>query len=256
MADTHSFLDFDGQWIVVTGASSGLGRAVAVELARYGARLVLVGRDKGRLVETGARLGQAEHRVLALDLTRHDAITPEISQLRQEIGPIYGMCHAAGVVATRPLHATSVEVVQAQLDVNLLAGLELARAVCRRDVMTPEGGSLLFFSSVYGHVGMPGQIGYSATKGAVAAAVRAMAIELARRRIRVNCISPGLVFTEMTEQALGQLSAEHVEKIKAAHPLGSGQPEDVARAAVFLLAPGTRWITGADLSVDGGYTAQ
>jgi NAD(P)-dependent dehydrogenase (short-subunit alcohol dehydrogenase family) len=256
VADTRSFLDFDGQWIVVTGASSGLGRAVAVELARYGARLVLVGRDEGRLVETGARLGRAEHRVLALDLTRHDAITPEISQLRQAIGPIYGMCHAAGVVATRPLHATSVAVVQAQLDVNLLAGLELARAVCRRDVMTPEGGSLLFFSSVYGHVGMPGQIGYSATKGAVAAAVRAMAIELARRRIRVNCISPGLVFTEMTEQALGQLSAEHVEKIKAAHPLGSGQPEDVARAAVFLLAPGTRWITGADLSVDGGYTAQ
>ena len=146
--------------------------------------------------------------------------------------------------------------VQAQLNVNLLAGLELARVICRRDVMTPEGGSLLFLSSVYGQVGMPGQIGYCATKGALVAAARAMAIELARRKIRVNCISPGLVFTEMTKQALGVLSADHVDKLKAAHPLGIGEPEDVARAAVFLLAPSNRWITGADLAVDGGFTAQ
>lgn len=256
MADQRSFLDFAGRWVVVSGASSGLGRAVAIELARHGARLVLLGRDEVRLAETAAACVDTECRVLSFDLARHESIAPEIARIQQETGPIYGLCHAAGVVDTRPLQANKIEIIQRQLDVNLLAGLELARAVCRRDVMTSEGGSLVFISSVYGSVGMPGQIGYCATKGAINAAVRALAIELARRNIRVNSLSPGLVFTGMTEQALGLLSAEHVEKLKAAYPLGPGQPEDVARAAVFLLAPGTRWITGADLAVDGGFTAQ
>jgi len=103
---------------------------------------------------------------------------------------------------------------------------------------------------------MPGQIGYCASKGALAAAARAMAIELARRKVRVNCVSPGLVFTAMTEEAFSLLSHEQVEKIKAAYPLGPGRPEDVARAVVFMLAPGTPWITGVDLPVDGGFTAQ
>lgn len=251
-----SFLDFEERWVVVSGASSGLGRATAIELARHGARLVLIGRDAARLAETAAGLGGAEHRVLALDLARHDAIAPAIIGLRQDVGPLYGLCHAAGVVETRPLPTNTVAVVQSQLDVNLLAGLELARALCRRDVMAADGGSLLFIASIYGHVGMPGQIGYCATKGALVAAARAMAIELARRKIRVNTLSPGLVMTLMTERSLGMLSAEQTDKLKAAHPLGPGQPEDVARAAVFMLAPTTRWITGTDLAVDGGFTAQ
>jgi NAD(P)-dependent dehydrogenase (short-subunit alcohol dehydrogenase family) len=86
--------------------------------------------------------------------------------------------------------------------------------------------------------------------------VRALAIELARRNVRANCISPGLVFTPMTQHSLEKLSAEQVERLKAAHPLGLGTPQDVARAAAFLLAPSSRWITGADLAVDGGLTAQ
>jgi NAD(P)-dependent dehydrogenase (short-subunit alcohol dehydrogenase family) len=256
MASSDLFLSFAGRWVVVSGASSGIGRAIAVELARNGASVALVGRDEARLAESASLLGGAPHRVVALDLSRHDAIAPAIVELKKEVGALYGLCHAAGVVATRPLQVNTVDVVQAQLDVNLLAGLELARAVCRRDVMTSDGGSLLFLSSVYGRVGMPGQIGYCATKGAVVAAVRAMAIELARRQIRVNCLSPGLVTTGMTEQAFAALSEEQVQRLKAAHPLGIGEPEDVARAAAFLLAPQSRWITGADLAIDGGFTAQ
>jgi len=251
-----SFLDFEGRCVVVTGASSGLGRAIAIELARQGARLLLVGRDGGRLSETQQALQGDGHRQLILDLSRHGSIAGAIEAVRPETGPLYGLCHAAGVVTTRPLQATKVDVMQAQIDINLLAGVELARVVCRRDVMTEGAGSVVFISSVYGQVGMPGQIGYCASKGALVAAARAMAIELARRHVRVNCVSPGLVFTAMTEKAFSLLSQDQVEKIKGSYPLGPGRPEDVARAVVFLLSPGTPWITGVDLPVDGGFTAQ
>lgn len=255
-SETQSFLDFGGRWVFVSGASSGLGQAAAVELARHGARVVLSGRDEQRLAQTAALLGGAEHRILPLDLASPESITPAIQQLRQSTGPLYGLCHAAGTVLTRPLQSNTVDTVRGQLDVNLLAGLELARALCRRDVMTEEGGSLLFVSSAYGHVGVAGQIAYCASKGALYSAARAMAVELARRKVRVNTVSPGLVMTSMTEHALGMLTPEQVERIRASHPLGVGQPEDVARAAVFLLAPASRWITGTDLTVDGGFTAQ
>jgi NAD(P)-dependent dehydrogenase (short-subunit alcohol dehydrogenase family) len=102
---------------------------------------------------------------------------------------------------------------------------------------------------------MPGEVSYSASKGAILAASRAMAVELARRKIRVNTLSPGLVKTGMTDVAFSVLSEKHRKELEDDHPLGIGTPEDVARAAVFLLAPQNTWITGINLVIDGGYTA-
>lgn len=250
------FLEFHGKWVVVSGASAGIGQACAVELSRHGARLVLIGRNEPGLTQTVSELEGEGHETVRLDLTSVPAIGAEILRIATKVGRLYGLCHAAGVVATSPLSTSTVDVVQSMMSVNVLAGLELARAVTRRNVMEPEGGSLVFLSSIYGKVGAAGETGYCATKGAIAAAVRAMAIELARRRIRVNSISPGLVKTPMTDTALSILSSEQVTAIEAKHPLGPGTPADVARAAVFLLAPATTWITGTDLTVDGGYSAQ
>lgn len=250
------FLDFQGKKVLVSGASSGIGRAVSVELSRRGASLVLLARDRERLTETGALLGSAEYHIICLDLKEHSVILPKIRALSQQVGRVYGLCHCAGLVETRPLSSCKVEGLKSMLDVNLISGIELARAVCRRDVMEENGGSILFISSIYALVGMAGQISYSASKGAISAAVRAMAVELARRKIRVNTLSPGLVRTHMTNKALSLLSEQQVSNLEEAHPLGTGSPEDVARAAVFLLAPQNSWITGADLVIDGGYTAR
>jgi NAD(P)-dependent dehydrogenase (short-subunit alcohol dehydrogenase family) len=250
-----SFLAFDGRAIVVTGASSGIGRACAIELAAHGARILMIGRDAARLHETDAQLAGSGHQAAVLDLEDVENIAPAIRRIAEAAGPLYGLCHAAGVVETAPLSTTTADVVIRMMRVNVLAGLELARTVTRRDVMTPEGGSLLFLSSVYATGGAAGETGYSATKGAVAAAVRSMAVELARRRIRVNSISPGMVRTAMSESALSVLSSEQVLAIEQKHLLGVGTPADVARAAAFLLSPAAAWITGADLAVDGGYSA-
>jgi NAD(P)-dependent dehydrogenase (short-subunit alcohol dehydrogenase family) len=250
------FVDFGGRWIVLTGASSGIGRAIAIELARRAARVLLIGRNEDKLRDTAAQLPPDAGRVVVQDLHRTDALMSLVADHARDHGRVYGLCYCSGVVETRPLASFQPEGFRDMVNVNVTAALELAHAVCRRNVMTEEGGALLFIASIYGLVGMPGQLSYSATKGALQSAARSMAIELARRRIRVNTLSPGLVHTPMTDTAFSVLSKEQVRAIEEAHPLGSGTPEDVARAATFLLAPQSGWITGTDVVIDGGYTAR
>lgn len=245
---------FSKRWVIVSGASSGVGRAIAVALSAAGARVILLGRSEDRLKETASLCSDPSGvELLPLDLARTEDIAPAITRLAARIGRIYGLCHSAGNIQTLPLSALTPERVRASMEINYFAGIELARALARRDVLDPDSGSMLWMASVAAHRGAPARTTYCASKGAVVAAVRAMALELAPRKVRVNSLSPGLLRSKMNTGA-GALDDKQWAQIEAMHPLGAGTVEDVARTAVFMLSPASTWLTGADWILDGGYT--
>ena len=251
---SDSFIDFEGRYIILSGASSGIGRVVAQFLSGFNAHLVLLGRDREQLQETENSLSGEGHRAIQIDLSDTDNIRGVLQPLLADLGDVYGLCHCAGTIQLRPLSSTRRSVLDQQMEINLTAGIELAKLVSGPRAES-EGGSIVFISSICADVGAVGQTAYCASKGAVNAAARAMALELAPRGVRVNTVSPGLIRTDMTEKK-SRLNEEQIKAIVDKYPLGEGSPADVARACAFLLDPKSRWITGIDLKVDGGYTAQ
>jgi NAD(P)-dependent dehydrogenase (short-subunit alcohol dehydrogenase family) len=135
----------------------------------------------------------------------------------------------------------------------LIAGFELAKILSKKKYSHEQGSSFVFISSVMGILGQKGKVGYCCSKGAVITGCKAMALELAPKNIRVNCVLPGVVKTEMTEKLFKIIPQESKDNIIAMHPLGLGTPDDIANACVFLLSDASRWVTGANLLVDGGY---
>lgn len=246
-------IDFENKWIIVTGASSGIGRGIARALASCNANLILVGRNEGTLAETAENIPAEKVKLLVADLSITESIIPAVKDLIAEVGCIYGFCHSAGIIDIRPIKVMTPASMLQQFDVNLVAGTEIVRALSKKGAME-EQGSIVFISSISAHIGAAGHTAYCATKGAVSAAVRAMAVELAEKNIRVNSVSPGFVRTPMTDKH-SKLTATQMDAIVADHPLGVGTVEDVARAVIFLLYPENKWITGADMLVDGGYTS-
>lgn len=251
-------MDMSGRTVLVTGASSGIGRETAILLSRLGARIVLVARDQGRLEETASQLAPstagAAHCVEPFDLNSTDEISKWLKRIAGETGVLHGFVHSAGMQVTKPVRFLDLATIEATFHINFLAGFALAKAFMQKGVRS-DGASLVFLSSVMGSVGQPGISAYAASKGALNALVKSLAMEFARERVRVNCVAPAHVRTEMAEQVEAALTQNQFEAIEAMHPLGIGSPTDVAHAIAFLLADTGRWITGTTLFVDGGYTA-
>jgi NAD(P)-dependent dehydrogenase (short-subunit alcohol dehydrogenase family) len=248
-------LDLSGRVVLVTGASSGIGRDTALLLSQLGARLVLVGRDSGRLNEALSELAGEGHTVESFDLSAAEQIPLWIKGLASNVGPLSGAVHCAGVYSNRPLRILDVEKFEDVQRINVTASMMIAKGF-RQKGCCAASSSIVLLSSVTGIVGQPGIAAYASSKAAVLGLTRCLALELAREHIRVNCVAPAMVKTEMADQLFKTLSPEQVTSIEEAHPLGIGRPRDVAHAIAFLLSDAARWITGSVLVVDGGYTAR
>ncbi len=252
----NNFIDFSGSAFVITGAGSGIGRAVAAKCSELGAKLLLLDKDESGLRKTEEFCGGGNTMMVALDLTEYEGIEKAVSSAMETLGSFSGFCHCAGIEYTLPIKSMTARHYENLFAVNAIAGFELARVLSKKKYLADSGASFVFIASIMGVVGRPGLTGYSASKGAIISAVRSMALELASKNIRVNSISPGTVMTDMIRNMLENLEPEQREKRLGDFPLGIGQPEDVANLVAFLLSMRSRWITGTNIILDGGYTAR
>jgi NAD(P)-dependent dehydrogenase (short-subunit alcohol dehydrogenase family) len=246
---------FAGKTILVTGASSGIGRATAVRMANEGARVVLVARDVPRLEETLSQLAGSTHVVRVCDLTDEAQMTALMTELRTVSGEIHGVAHCAGIHWLRPVQITESKHLMEMLMSHVGSGLSLTRALIGQRLLPKEGGAIVWVSSAAALRGGAGEAAYAAAKGALISAAKSLAVELARRRVRVNVVVPGVVRTPQSEAFLATLAPEQAKAVEQRHLLGLGEPADVAASIAFLLSSDARWITGSYIVVDGGLMA-
>jgi NAD(P)-dependent dehydrogenase (short-subunit alcohol dehydrogenase family) len=243
-----------GQHFMVTGASSGIGRSTAILLHALGAHLSLIDTDEKGLDSLCSELNSPERiKGYVQDLSNIPALETLVNNCVISSGRFNGFVHCAGVQLIVPLRTLEIEQWRKIFSINTESALMLSKLVSSRKFFAGPSGSIVFISSVMASVGSVGSVAYSMSKAALEGIARSLSLELAPRRIRVNCIAPGFVRTplfEKTEKLWDENTRKAVEDL---HPLGFGTPEDIANAVSYLLADTGRWITGSTLVVDGGY---
>lgn len=245
---SDSPFSLEGKTILVTGASSGIGRATAVVCSQYGGRVVVTGRNEVRLAETLAMLTGEGHETVACDLTSDE----DVKTLVGKLSKLDGIVHCAGTQQTCITKMLDKATLKRLMDTNFFSAAVLNAALMKAKLLV-KGASVVFVSSAAAsRVAEVGNAAYSASKGALTAYSRVLAAELAPRNIRVNTISPGMVRTALMDKF--DVTEEEFLENEKQYPLGYGKPEDVAYAIVFLLSDASRWITGTDLLMDGGLT--
>jgi 3-oxoacyl-[acyl-carrier protein] reductase len=240
----------EGQVALVTGASRGIGRAIALALAQKGA--TVVGTSTGQAGADGItahlRPVSAASRGVVLNVDDAAAIEPLLAEIKKSSGAVGILVNNAGITRDTLAMRMKDDEWDAVIQTNLSAVFRLSRAVLR-DMMKAKGGRIINVTSVVGHAGNPGQLNYAAAKAGVAGLTRALAREIGSRNITVNCVAPGFIDTDMTRG----LSEAQTAALLAQIPLGRlGAVEDVAAAVAFLAAPEASYITGSTVHVNGG----
>lgn len=239
---------------LVTGASSGLGKATALLLNELGAKVVAVARNEDKLV--AAKLESMfpdNFLVHSYDFSDLNNIGIFIKDLVSKHGKFVGLVHSAGIGGVMPLKSLDLEAAKSMFDINYFSGIVLAKAFADKRI-SQMPSSLVFLSSISSISGNAGISNYSASKAAINAMVKSLAVELAKNNIRVNSVLPGFVETDIVKNSPEVYNEEFFTKIEQEYPLGKGTPEDVANLIVFLLSPLSRWITGQNIVIDGGRT--
>ncbi len=244
-----------GKNLFITGASSGIGRECAVKAAQLGARVVLVARNRERLEQVRDSLPGGPHLYFSFDLAPGTPLEEIVQPAVEQLGMISGFIHSAGIEATIPLRNMNRVKFEEMFSVNVFAAFEMARLLSGKKYLHPEGSSFILIGSVMGMLGEPGKVAYSSSKAALIGGTKSMAVELAPKKVRVNCIMPGIVETEMSKKLFQAVPEESRLEMVKKHPLGLGKPEDIAHLCMFLLSDAARWITGAAIPIDGGYSS-
>lgn len=236
---------------IVTGATSGIGSAVARELNQLGAIVIAIGRNSKKLDFLKKECSNPENlKCEKKDLLKITELDRWVLSLSKKYGKLRGAILCAGIQQIIPISAlNSIEKSKELFEINYFSCIQFAKGFTDRRANIGVGSSLVFLSSIASIRGNPGIIGYSASKGAINSAVQSLALEVASRGIRVNSILPGFLITEMTNKLYDQ---KFIDNINQLYPLGIGSIKDVVGPILFLLSEDSRWITGSHLVVDGG----
>lgn len=235
--------------IFVTGASSGIGKAVAIECSKMGARMIISGRNEKRLTCTLNDLEGDNHISFTADLESID----ETNNIIDKLPELNGIVHCAGYVETLPFPFITYEKLEKIFKVNLLMPVMLTKNILQKKLLLKES-SIVFISSISGNLcAIYANSMYSSTKAAVNGIVKGMAMDLAPKKIRVNTVMPGMINTPLIKPDI--LTEEQLEQDMKKYPLKRyGEPEEVAYAVIYLLSDASKWITGSNLLIDGGFT--
>ncbi|GAB4296146.1 MAG: SDR family oxidoreductase [Marinilabiliales bacterium] len=233
-----------GKKILITGASSGIGQEIAIRAAKYGANLIITGRDIPRLNKTLSMLEKGNHAAIPADLTKKEQLDNIISSIKN----IDGLVHSAGITRYSPAHLISEKKFDEIININFKAPMFLTSGMLRKKLIN-SGSSIVFLSSIATCYPYYGGSLYISSKAAVEGFVKVLALELADKKIRVNSVLPAFVETPMLDDASNTISRDTLNQFKNILPFGFGKTGDVAETVIFLLSEKSKWITGQQIKL-------